>query len=66
VSAKSFRAYAVRHDYELSIHTDDVPPERPASWARIPRIQSLMERFDLVLWIDADAAIVDPSLDIAD
>jgi len=66
VSAKSFRAFADRHDYELRIHTGDVPPERPASWARIPRIQSPMERFGLVLWIDADAAIVDPSLGIAD
>jgi hypothetical protein len=65
VSAKTFRIFADIHGYELDLHTEGVPDDRPVSWARIPLIQSLLKRFDLVFWIDADAAIVDASLDIA-
>jgi hypothetical protein len=32
----------------------------------VPRLRELLETFDLVLWIDADAVIVDPRDDIAD
>lgn len=66
LSARTFRTFADTHGYELNLHTGTVPHERPASWARIPLIQSLLKRFDLVLWIDADAAIVDASRDISD
>jgi hypothetical protein len=66
VSSKTFHKYADRHGYELDLHWEDPPPDRPAAWAKIPLIQTLLSRFDVVLWIDADAAIVDSSIDIAD
>jgi hypothetical protein len=66
VTAKTFRTFADLHGYELDLRSEALPEDRPASWARIPLIQSLLKRFDLVLWIDADAAIVDASLDISE
>ena len=65
-SGRTFRAYAEAHGYELDLRTSVPDSGRPASWARIPLLQSLLPRFDVVLWIDADAAVVDLSADIAD
>jgi hypothetical protein len=66
VSSETFGIYAERHGYELELRNEAPPIDRPISWARLPLIQELLLRFDVVLWIDADAAIVDPSVDIAD
>ena len=41
-------------------------PSRTAAWNKIPLLLELLARYDLVLWVDADAAIVDPTDDIAD
>jgi predicted O-methyltransferase YrrM len=39
---------------------------RPASWAKVPLLRRALAQFDLALWIDADAAVVDGEADIAD
>jgi hypothetical protein len=65
VSEPTFRAYAERHGYDLVTSTA-APPERPPAWAKVPLIRSTLDDHDLVLWIDADAVIVDGSEDIAD
>lgn len=64
LSEPTFRAYARRHGYELvtSTHAD---PGRPPAWAKVALLRELIERFELVLWIDADAVIVDGREDIA-
>jgi hypothetical protein len=64
VSEPTFRDYAARHGYEL-ITSSEVDPQRPPAWAKVPLLRETLDRFDLVLWIDADAVIVDASLDIA-
>ena len=66
VSGQSFRTYAEHHGYELELRTEAPTIDRPVPWAKVPLIQELLLRFDLVLWIDADAAITDVSVDIAD
>lgn len=38
---------------------------RPAPWSKIVFLRALAERYDLLLWLDADLVIVDRSLDIA-
>jgi hypothetical protein len=38
---------------------------RPTSWGKIPLVRSLLEDYDAVFWIDADAIIVDDTQDIA-
>jgi len=64
LSAPTFRAYAERHGYEL-ILSDAADPSRPPAWAKIAQLRSLLARFELVVWIDADAVVVDASTDIA-
>jgi hypothetical protein len=66
VSAQSFQLYADRHGYDVILHHDLLAPDRPASWSKVPALLDAFDRYDLVFWIDADAAIVDASRDIAD
>jgi len=61
----SMRTYAERHGYELVLGTGHEAPGRPLSWARIPLFESLLDTYAEVLWIDADVAILDQSVDIA-
>jgi galactosyl transferase GMA12/MNN10 family len=65
ISSETFANFALRHGYDLELR-HDAPPDRPAPWAKIPLMQQMLGRYDLVLWIDADAAVVDCSMDIAD
>lgn len=65
LATPSFALYAERHDYELVLERRLRAPERPAPWSKIPLLRELLRVHDLVLWIDADAVVVDPSEDIA-
>jgi hypothetical protein len=65
ISRPTFAAYAQRHGYEPITSTES-DPRRPPAWAKVPMLREAIESFDLVLWIDADAVIVDGSKDIAD
>lgn len=65
ISEPTFRAFAERHGYDVI--TSSAPhPDRPPAWAKVPLIRETLDAYDLVLWIDADAVIVDDSEDIAD
>ncbi len=66
VSGATFEVYARRHGYDLDLRRELIDPTRPASWNKIPLFLDLLTRYDLVVWVDADAAIVDPTDDIAD
>jgi len=65
VSVHTLEEYAARHGYELCVADGVQVSGRPPAWDKILLIQELLTRFELVLWIDADAAVVDPSVDIA-
>ena len=64
ISRPTFAAYAERHGYELITSTEG-DPRRPPAWAKVPMVREALASYDLVLWIDADAVIVDGSRDIA-
>jgi hypothetical protein len=64
VSAPTFRAYGARHGYEV-VTSREADPGRPPAWAKIAMLRDVLEAFDLALWIDADAVIVDGREDIA-
>jgi hypothetical protein len=64
ISRPTFAAYAERHGYELITSTGS-DPRRPPAWAKVPMLREALASYDLVLWIDADAVIVDGSRDIA-
>lgn len=66
LTGPTFAEFASHHDYELHFYDTNPTPDRPASWGRIPILRHLLTEYDEVLWIDADAVIVDSSLDIAD
>jgi hypothetical protein len=62
----SFARYADRHGYALDLRHELLSTERPPPWSKVLLLQELLTTHDLVLWIDADAVIVDGSRDIAD
>ena len=57
--------YARRHSYELAVSTEQTT-DLPAPWKKIEIVRDLLDSHDEVLWIDADAIIVDTSEDIFD
>lgn len=66
ISAVTFEAYAVRHGYDLHLTTRLLAPERPPAWSKIALVRDLLERYDEVFWVDADAIFLDISNDIAE
>ncbi len=66
VSGATFEIYARRHGYDLDLRRELIDPSRTAAWNKVPLFLDLLTRYDLVVWVDADAAIVDPTDDIAD
>lgn len=65
-SGPTFEIFAARHGYDLDLRRASPTPERPPAWGKVTAILELLGRYDLVLWVDADAAIVDPTDDVAD
>lgn len=65
LSGETFSIFADRHGYDLDLRRDVLTSERAPAWSKIVLLRELLGRYDLVLWIDADAAIVDPSVDVA-
>lgn len=66
LAGPTFEGYARRHGYSLDLRSDVRGlGERPVAWAKIALIRDLLEEHELVVWIDADAMIVDPTEDIA-
>src|SRR6476469_7149808 len=66
LSGPSFAIYADRHGYDLAVRQELTDPDRAPSWNKLPFFLDLFEDYDLVVWVDADAAIVDSRFDIAD
>jgi glycosyl transferase family (putative galactosyltransferase) len=64
-SGETFRRYALKHGYEYVQGSGAMAEDRPVAWAKIPLLLHLLEAFELVVWIDADAVILDDSVDIA-
>ena len=65
LSSRTFAAYAARHDYDLVLRHDADDASRHPAWSKVPLILQLLEEYDLVLWLDADAIIVELQIDIA-
>ena len=57
--------YAERHGYDVVIGNGEAEGRAPA-WAKVRLIRRMLDSYDLVLWIDADALILDTTRDIAD
>lgn len=59
----SLTRYAERHSYEIVVG-DGYANGRPPSWGKVPLLQRLLTSYDFVLWIDADALIIDDTVDL--
>ena len=66
VSSLTFEAYAARHGYDLVLSTEPIAPERPPAWQKIAMVRRLLDSYEEVLWVDADAIFLDISQDVAD
>lgn len=66
ISGETFRVYAERHGYDVDLRTELLDADRPASWSKVLLLKELLEDYDFTFWVDADAAIVDASSDVAD
>jgi len=64
-SLYTFRSFADRHGYDVVVGAGDEAEGRAPAWAKVPLIRRLLDAYRLVLWIDADAIIVDDSEDPA-
>ena len=65
LSEPTLRAYAQRHGYDLVVERESQFPQRPVSWSKVVLIRRLMQRYDLVVWVNVNAMVVNPSRDIA-
>lgn len=63
----TFAEFAERHSYDLiQWRTNHHAQGRPPSWGKVPLLRGLLNRYDIVLWVDADAIILDSSSDPAE
>jgi hypothetical protein len=66
VTLPTFEAYAERHGYDLVVGTGEEAAGRPPPWAKVPLLRRTLAQYELALWLDADAAVVDVGADIAE
>jgi hypothetical protein len=67
IAAPTLVAFGERHGWDVVLSTEeDLCQGRPAPWGKIPLIKQLLDEYELVWWIDADAIIVDASKDVRD
>lgn len=64
IARKPLAAYAERHGYDLVVEERRIDPQRPISWSKIRILQRLTKTHDFVMWVDADAIVVDASADL--
>lgn len=58
----TYQRFAEIHGYEIVIGTGD-SAGRPPEWGKIPLLRTLIDEYDVVLWMDADAIFIDYSVD---
>ena len=64
ISRPTLEKFADGNDYELVTVEHRLAPDRPTSWGKVVLLHQLVQQYDLVLWVDADALFVDPTRDL--
>ena len=57
------RAYCQKHGYECAFDYFPSLPSPEIVWHRVNAIRSLLDKYDWVVWMDADALITNPDVD---
>jgi hypothetical protein len=66
IAREPLERYAERHGYVLHVETEVDTDGRPAAWGKVRVLRRLLEDHDIVVWIDADAMLVQDDEDIAE
>ncbi len=66
IARTTIAPYARRHGYELHLGTELPDTSRAPMWAKVVALQRLQERYDALVWLDADLMVVDPRRDVLD
>lgn len=64
LARRSFEPYARRHGFDVHLHTEPLERSRPAPWSKILILRRLLERYEIVVWLDSDLVIIDPRPDL--
>ena len=56
--------YAARHGYSIHIQRSLIDPQISATWNKICALEGHLQEADWLLWLDADALIVNPALQL--
>ena len=62
-SMPTFTEFADKHGYDVVTGSGDDADGRPISWGKVRLIRRALDRYEAVLWLDADAIILDSSVD---
>jgi hypothetical protein len=65
ISRPRMERYAQRHGWDLHVVAEDTAQGRPAAWGKVRIVRDLLDRYDVVAWLDADTVIVDLERDLA-
>ena len=63
IARPTLARYADDNGYELVTIERPLAPARPPSWGKVVLLHELVQQYDLVLWVDADALFVDTTRD---
>lgn len=66
IARPSFERFASIHGHELVVVGHETAGDRPPPWGKVVVVRELLDSYDRVAWVDADAVIVDPARDIFD
>ena len=64
-SLHTFRRFGERHGYDVVVGGEEAITDRAPAWCKVLLLQRLLDSYDYVLWIDADAIVLDESVDPA-
>lgn len=63
ISEKNIKKYCNKHGYNLKIYKEKLyDDDRPLQWNKIKVIQSEINNYDWIFWIDADCLIMNPDV----
>jgi hypothetical protein len=62
-SLYTFRRFAERYNYDVIVGGEESIEDRAPAWNKVALLRRLLDYYDYVLWIDADAIILDDSVD---
>ena len=65
LAQSNLEKYAKLHGYDISNCRNTLDSTRPPSWSKVLLILELMKNYEEIFWVDADAIILNDSLDVS-